>query len=241
MDNTKKCNRCNLILPISEFYKEKNKIKTPCKKCHNKLSKENHKKWRETEEGRLKLRASQKKCGDRKKERNRIIKEQKRIQKENEKKELMRLKSLEKQRKIDLKNEKIKLREIEKQRQKEISKLKKRERDKQKWKRKWETKEHFAIKVRLRNLIRNSFSRKGYSKSSKTNDILGIDYNGLIEYIQSKFQDGMTWENRGSWHIDHIIPLSSAKNEEDIIKLCHYTNLQPLWAKDNLMKGDKIF
>ena len=49
----------------------------------------------------------------------------------------------------------------------------------------------------------------------------------------------MTWNNRSEWHIDHIIPLSSAKTEEELYKLFHYTNLQPLWAKDNLIKGKK--
>lgn len=240
MEDTKKCNKCNLVLPISEFYKEKNEIKTPCKKCRNKSSKENHKKWRQTDEGRIKMEILREKYEDRKKENNRLLKEQKRIQKEIEKNETMRLKFLEKQRKVDLKNEEIKLREIKKQEQKENSKQRKRERDYEKWKRKWDTNEQFAIKVRLRNLIRNSFRKKGYLKTSKTRDILGIEYDEFVSYIQSKFQEGMNWDNRGLWHIDHIIPLSSSKNEEDVIKLCHYTNLQPLWAKDNLMKGDKI-
>ena len=50
----------------------------------------------------------------------------------------------------------------------------------------------------------------------------------------------MSWENQGKWHIDHITPLSSAKTEEEVYRLCHYTNLQPLWAEDNLKKGSKI-
>mgnify|MGYP002132731409 FL=1 len=49
----------------------------------------------------------------------------------------------------------------------------------------------------------------------------------------------MTWDNYGDWHIDHIIPLNSAQTEEDLYKLCHYSNLQPLWALDNLKKGSK--
>ena len=50
----------------------------------------------------------------------------------------------------------------------------------------------------------------------------------------------MSWENHGKWHIDHIIPLSTANTEEDILNLCHYTNLQPLWAEDNIKKSNKI-
>ena len=50
----------------------------------------------------------------------------------------------------------------------------------------------------------------------------------------------MSWDNHGEWHIDHIIPLSSAKDEYEFFKLCHYTNLQPLWANENYKKGKKI-
>ena len=50
----------------------------------------------------------------------------------------------------------------------------------------------------------------------------------------------MNWDNRSEWHIDHIVPLSSANTEEELIRLCHYTNLQPLWAEDNLKKGGKL-
>jgi len=50
----------------------------------------------------------------------------------------------------------------------------------------------------------------------------------------------MSWENRGKWHIDHIVPVSSAKTEQDIIKLNHYTNLRPMWASDNIKKSNKM-
>jgi len=50
----------------------------------------------------------------------------------------------------------------------------------------------------------------------------------------------MTWCNMGEWHIDHITPYASARTEEDIIKLSHYTNLQPMWAEENLTKNNRI-
>jgi hypothetical protein len=128
-----------------------------------------------------------------------------------------------------------------KKKRRENNKEKERVRQYNKWKRRWNEDELFAIKVRLRNLIRNSFRRGGYKKfNTSTEDIVGVNYNEFKNYLESKFIDGMNWDNRGEWHIDHIIPLSSAKSEEELRKLCHYTNLQPLWEKDNLKKSNNI-
>jgi hypothetical protein len=97
------------------------------------------------------------------------------------------------------------------------------------------------MKVRVRNLVRNTFRRTGHTKpKKKTEMILGCDYDTLKLHLESQFVDGMSWDNRGEWHIDHRIPLSSAKTVDDLIKLSHYTNLQPLWMEDNLKKGNKV-
>jgi hypothetical protein len=77
-------------------------------------------------------------------------------------------------------------------------------------------------------------------KRNKTFDIVGCTPQELKEHLESQFKDGMSWENRNEWHIDHIIPLCSATTEDELYKLCHYTNLQPLWATENIKKGGKI-
>jgi hypothetical protein len=61
--------------------------------------------------------------------------------------------------------------------------------------------------------------------------------------MESKFQPGMTWDNRGKeWHIDHIIPLATfnLQDRRQFLVACHYTNLQPLWARDNMVKGMSV-
>jgi len=95
----------------------------------------------------------------------------------------------------------------------------------------------FCMILRCRSRIARTIDRKKNPK--RTKDMLGCSWEDLFKHIENKFQRGMSWENRGEWHIDHIIPLSSAKNQEEIEKLCHYTNLQPLWASENLQKGKK--
>jgi len=96
------------------------------------------------------------------------------------------------------------------------------------------------ISERIRALIFFKLKVKNYTKKSRTHEILGCSYDDFKIYIEKQFKDGMTWNNKGAWHIDHIIPTCVAKTEQELIKLNHYTNLQPLWAEDNLKKGSKI-
>lgn len=97
-----------------------------------------------------------------------------------------------------------------------------------------------ALSHRIRTLVRGAFVRTGYRKSYKTEQILGCSIAQFAAHIERQFVPGMTWENRASWHIDHIVPLSTAASEDDVLSLNHFTNLRPMWAQDNLAKGDKI-
>jgi hypothetical protein len=81
---------------------------------------------------------------------------------------------------------------------------------------------------------------KGKGRNKRTHELLGCTWEQLILHLEKQFVDGMTKDNYGEWHIDHIVPLSSAKTIEESEKLCHYTNLQPLWAEDNRIKSDKL-
>lgn len=98
----------------------------------------------------------------------------------------------------------------------------------------------YSVSVNVRNRINRAIYQNGYSKISKSAEILGCKYSDLVIHLQRQFKDGMSWSNRGEWHIDHIVPLASAKTEEELLALCHHTNLQPLWAADNLSKGAKM-
>jgi hypothetical protein len=100
----------------------------------------------------------------------------------------------------------------------------------------------YAAKVACRCRVASAFRRTGFRKGSPTEELLGCDFKTLHAHIESLFQEGMTWANRGfeGWHIDHKIPLASATDEASLRALCHYKNLQPLWASENLKKGAKM-
>lgn len=95
----------------------------------------------------------------------------------------------------------------------------------------------YAFNQAVRSLISRAFKNRNYKKTSQARVIIGCDWDELAKHIESKFCEGMNWTNRGQWHIDHIVPLASAKTADDVFRLNHYTNLQPLWALDNLQKG----
>ena len=103
-----------------------------------------------------------------------------------------------------------------------------------------ETDPLYKLTCNIRTLINVSIKGHGYTKKSKTYQILGCSYEEFKQHLESQFTEGMTWANAGEWELDHIYPVSRAINEEHLIKLNHYTNFQPLWAEDNNKKNNKI-
>jgi hypothetical protein len=107
----------------------------------------------------------------------------------------------------------------------------------------------FRLRISISRLVYNSLKNNGFKKKSRSNKILGCSYIEFKSYIETKFEPWMTWENKGlyngnynyGWDIDHIIPISSARTEEEVVKLNHYTNFRPLCSKINRdIKRDKI-
>lgn len=91
---------------------------------------------------------------------------------------------------------------------------------------------------------RLSIALKGHKKTNRTQQLLGCSLNRLKEHLESQWQPGMSWENYGThgWHIDHIVPCCAydMKDPDEQEACFHYTNLQPLWAKENLIKSGKF-
>lgn len=100
----------------------------------------------------------------------------------------------------------------------------------------------FMLKYSINRTIRNSLKVKGFSKSKKSIEVLGCEIDFFKSYLEERFTEEMTWQNYGLvWDIDHIIPLSTAITEEDVIRLNHYTNLQPLDSYINRnVKKDRL-
>ena len=99
----------------------------------------------------------------------------------------------------------------------------------------------YVIKLRLRSRMNIAVKAVGLdNKCASSSELLGISPQGLKEWLEAQFTEGMTWENRSDWHVDHIIPcdafdLTVDQNQ----RICFwYKNLQPMWAKDNIQKSN---
>jgi hypothetical protein len=101
----------------------------------------------------------------------------------------------------------------------------------------------YRVICNSRERLKNFLKSKNIDKKNKSFDIIGCSPQELKNHLEKQFSERMCWENYGyyGWHIDHIIPLDSGKTEDEILKLFHFTNLQPLWWIDNLNKGSKIY
>jgi hypothetical protein len=221
--NTKVCSKCGEIKPITEFTKNKNSkdgLKCMCKSCAvilgRKYRKDHADKKKET-------------CSNYRKNNKEKIKEQSKKYYKRTKEE--RKKYNQKWHQENKAKHRAKIKEwIDKHREE----LNARDRERRK------ADNLYRLRNNLRNVIRRIFLNGKFLKNKSTEEILGCTYEFFKEYIEAKFTNGMTWDNYGKWHIDHIIPLSSAKTEEEMYMLSRYTNMQPLWAKDNLSKGHKV-
>lgn len=98
------------------------------------------------------------------------------------------------------------------------------------------------------NLIADRFRRRlnyalktlGIKKNRSSLEFLGCSLEFFKEHLEKQFLKGMNWENREEWHIDHIIPMATAKTEDDVVRLSHFTNLRPLWKRENFSKNKAV-
>jgi hypothetical protein len=215
---TKVCNKCReekVICHFGDYKRSKDGKRTFCKKCDNEISK----KWRQLNKEKVKV------------QKQRYLKKyhQKNLDRGKKYRENNKEKVIERSDKWRKENPDYHSTYYQKNKEKIHEQiLIKKKND-----------PIFKLKSHYRSKLNKIL---GSNKNKKTFEIIGCTSHQLKEHLESQFTHGMCWENHGlfGWHIDHIIPLSSVNTEEKLYKLCHYTNLQPLWAKDNLIKSNKL-
>lgn len=212
---TKKCNKCNEIKSVNDFHKNGKSYYSMCKECKKKYRTENY----EHETILRKIRDKNNK---------ELINKQKREYRKGsvykEYRELNKEKYIKYNKEYYLNNK---------------EKLNKYKTDYIREKR--QTNHIFKLNDNIRSSIYRSIKKNGYTKKSRTHEILGCTFDEFKNHLESQFEPWMNWDNYGlyngepnyGWDIDHIIPSSSAINEEGVIALNHYTNLQPLCSKVN--------
>lgn len=109
----------------------------------------------------------------------------------------------------------------------------------EKRKRRLENDEVADYALKIKKQVQQVYARRQKRVKEKLYSILGCQADEFVSYIDSLLKDGMTPDNYGEWQLDHIEPISSARTREEVERLCHYTNYQPLWKIDNRKKGSK--
>lgn len=232
---SKVCTKCKIEKPLEEFHKcSKNKStgrQSKCKTCraeYNQKNKERRKQYdkiyREVNKERLKEVKKQYREANKEK----IAAKDKKYREANKEKI--------KQYRIDNKEHITK--KTKEYRQKNKEKLN--ERQNAYKNNKYQENIQYRLAVNLR--ARFKIALKNNQKKGSAVQDLGCTIDELKLYLEMQFASGMTWDNYGEWHIDHITPLSSfdLTCRMELLEAVHYTNLQPLWAEDNLRKGSKI-
>jgi len=221
---TKICTKCGKDKKLSEFCKDKKTLDSynySCKECNNIRVKL----WRDTNKTHIKK--YKKEYNDKNRD---ILKAKGKKYYEENKEECLKRVSTHKKNNLDYYKKYMK----EYQNQTE---------NKEKRNKRIKTRNKNDIHFRLRNNLGSRLRQaiKHHSKDFSTMFLIGCEIDFLMCYLQKQFLEGMTWDNHGmyGWHIDHIRPCASfdLSNPEDQHKCFHYTNLQPLWAIDNLKKG----
>jgi len=220
---TKKCNKCNEVKLITEYHKNGKYYYSICKQCKREYRVENYERESEIRKQRDEINKDK-------------INEQKREYRKGDVYKQYRINNTEKYKEYNIEYYKNNKDKVNKQKLEYI-------------KNKYKNNELFRLSQNIRRGISLSFKKNGFTKKSRTYEILGCTYEEFKVHIESLWQPWMNWDNYGlyngelnyGWDIDHIIPSSSSESEEDIIKLNHHTNLQPLCSKVNRdIKRNKV-
>lgn len=229
---TKVCNKCNIKKDVTEF----EVYRRQCKTCISEYQREYQREYRQNNKEKRKkyLKENKEKISKKGKEYRQKNKE--RLKKWN--------KEYYQKNKESIIKRSTEYREENKEKRKkyrEENKEKINEQRREYYRKRRGTDALFKIKERIAGLIRKSIKRDGYTKKTNTYTILGCSYEDFKEHIESQFEDWMSWDNYGiyngkekcGWDFDHIVPVSSAQCEEDVYKLNHYSNIQPLCSYIN--------
>lgn len=238
MKNMQSCKKCGVEKPLDEFHKCKNKangVTSTCKPC----AIEKARKWHSENKDRHAISCKQ----YREKNKDILLKRTKEFAAKNPEK----VKSYkEKWKKNNVEIVRIHARtgyykNIDKIKQRKKEYLKNNKAKTNSYQRFYRSNTSVKLNINIGNQLRQTML--GMKKGKKWFEIVGYDVSALTNRLQSLFADGMSFDNYGAWHIDHIRPISSfdfSKNPFDVAKECwDLSNLQPLWAKDNLQKGSR--